>query len=515
MISEVVTMIKGRVEFEKLQFICNISPDIPSQLYGDSVRLKQVIMNLLTNAAKYTDEGSVTLTIYGKKHEDMEHLLISVKDTGIGIREEDQKKLSERFSRFDGKRNNTIEGTGLGLNLVTGILALMDSELHVISTYGEGSEFYFEIEQKIASEEKIGITEFEINLEEDEYSALFVAPEAEILVVDDNEMNLSVFTNLLKETELKIETAISGEKAIEKCNLKKYDLIFMDHMMPGMDGVECLKKLRSDKSALNYDTGIIVLTANALKGAKEEYEAIGFDDFLAKPIVADQLERMIINHLDPSLIKNCGRTKTKEEMVTEVPDISGVDTAYGIAHTGNLKSYLSLLRQINTTGALELKELRALLEAIKTNPDDTESLHAFRIKIHSMKATANIMGALKIYGLAATLEEQAAKENREEVLMLAPFFIESWERLSEEIADCLEESDTDKKAINAEILNEYLHTLETSIKAYNIKSSDSVVEKLKSFDWADEKKELVMKLEVAVANLNEDEVLAICNKLKD
>jgi len=514
MISEVIAMIKGRAEFEKLQFICDISPDVSSRLYGDSVRVKQVIINLLTNAAKYTEEGSVKLTIYGKKHDGMEHLLISVKDTGIGIREEDQEKLAERFSRFDNKRNKSIEGTGLGLNLVTGILGLMNSELHVISTYGEGSEFYFEIEQEIRSEETIGITDFSIDAEDDEYSALFSAPDAKILVVDDNDMNLSVFINLLKETKLQIETANSGELAVEKCGGTKYDLIFMDHMMPGMDGVECFKKIRSDKSAPNCDTGVIVLTANALKGAKEEYEAIGFADFLSKPIVADQLERMILKHLDESLIKAGGKIDAKEAEV-EIPVLSGVDTAYGIAHTGDLKSYLSLLGQVNTVGALELSELKKYLEMIKANSEDFEALHAFRIKIHSMKSTANIMGALKIYGIAATLEDLASKEKVVDILNLAPLFVEAWENLADEIKGSFEDKSVDKKQVDTEKIDEYLHVLETSIKAYNIKSADSVVEKLKSFEWDEERKELIQKLEVAVANLDADLVVAICKELKN
>jgi len=518
MISEVITMIKGRAEFEKLQFVCEISPDIPIKLYGDFVRLKQVIINLLTNAAKYTDQGSVKLTINGKKHDDMEHLLISVKDTGIGIREEDLKKLAERFSRFDEKRNHSIEGTGLGLNLVTGILQLMDSELHVISTYGEGSEFYFELDQRIISDEIIGETDFGLEFEDDEYSALFLAPEARILVVDDNEMNLSVFTNLLKETEIHIDTANSGEIAIERCANAKYDLIFMDHMMPGMDGVECFKQIRSDKDALNYDTDVIVLTANALKGAKEEYEAIGFDDFLAKPIVADQLERMVLKHLDPLKVSENNGIKDKEETI-EVPSFSGVDTSYGITHTGDLKNYLALLKQVNNVGTVDLMELKKYLEMLTENADDFETLHSFRIKIHSMKSTANVMGALKLYGLAATIEEEAILERVNEIIELAPFFIEGWEKLAAEIREYFGEGAIDKQAVNkktvdAEQINEYLHLLETGIKVYDIKNVDSVLEKLKAFEWNDEENEKIHKLEIAVSNLNAEEVISICNALK-
>jgi len=514
MIYDVITMLKGRTEFERLEFICDISPNIPTRLYGDSVRIKQVIINLLTNAAKYTDEGSVKLTIFGKNHGEMEHLLISVKDTGIGIREEDQKKLAERFSRFDNKRNHSIEGTGLGLNLVTNILKLMDSELHVISVYGEGSEFYFEIEQKIISEEEIGAVDFGMEFEDDEYRALFYAPDAKILAVDDNEMNLSVFRNLLKETGLQIDTASSGEKAIEKCSNTKYDLIFMDHMMPGMNGVECFNHIRSQKEALNSDTKVIILTANALKGAKEEYDSIGFDDFLAKPIDADQLEKVIVKHLNPSLITENVKKNTKEELQTEMPTFSGVDTSYGIAHTGDFKNYLTLIKQINSIGATDLQELKKYLEILTDNGEDLEALNAFRIKIHAMKSTANIMGALKLYGLAATIEDQAAKEHVQEILLLTPFFVEGWEKLAIEVKEYFGESKSDKITVDTESVNEYLHLLETSIQAYNIKDSDSLVDKLKSLNWEPEKEELISRLEVAVCNLNAEEVVKLCNELK-
>jgi len=514
MISEVVTMIKGRTEFEKLQFICEVSPDIPALLFGDAVRLKQVIINLLTNAAKYTDKGSVKLTIYGKKHDDKEHLLISVKDTGIGIREEDLKKLSERFSRFDEKRNHTVEGTGLGLNLVTGILRLMDSELNVISTYGEGSEFYFEIEQKIISEETIGVTDFEMEIEDDEYRALFLAPDARILVVDDNEMNLSVFINLLKETKLQIETANSGVMAIEKCSTSKYDLIFMDHMMPGMDGVECFNQIRNDEDALNYSTKVIILTANALKGAKEEYEALGFDDFLAKPIVADELEHMILNYLDPSKIRESSGSKGKDEKKIEIPSFSGVDISYGVSHTGDMSNYLVLLKQVNNIGVVDLNELKEYLKVLTANNDDYEALHDFRIKIHSMKSTVNILGALRLYGLAATIEEMSSKEKVKEVLQLTPFFIDGFENLLSEIKDYFGDEIIIKKSVDTEQINEFLHSLETSIKVYDIKNADSLIEKLKSFEWNDEDAELIQKLEISVANLNAEEVVLICNKLK-
>jgi len=288
----------------------------------------------------------------------------------------------------------------------------------------------------------------------------------------------------------------------------------MDHMMPGMDGVECFKEIRSHTEWINHDTTVIVLTANALKGAKEEYEAIGFDDFLVKPIVGDQLERMVLKHLNPELIKANTEIKSAKEPVEEIPAFSGVDASYGIAHTGDLKNYITLLKQVNGIGATEIQELKSYLDKISSNNDDLESLHSFRIKIHSMKSTCNMMGALKLYGLAATIEELASKESANDVLLLTPFFIEGWENLSGEIREYFKEEITSNQAIDIDKINEYLNLLETSIKVYDIKNSDSVVAKLKDFDWNNDEVELIQKLEIAVANLNADEVVSICNSLK-
>ncbi len=437
---DVVSMVKTRAEFARLDFKYEVAERIPELLMGDSVRLKQVITNLITNAAKYTDEGSVTLSVFGKSMNGKVHLLVSVKDTGIGIKDEDIDKLTERFTRFDAKRNASIEGTGIGLNLVTGILELMGSDLHVISRYGEGSEFYFEIDQEVVDETPIGKLDFDAELVEDEnYQALFTAKDARLLVVDDNAMNLTVFCELLKQTRLDIDTAKSGAQALRKTAQQPYDLIFMDHMMPDMDGVETLARLREQTGGKNAHTPVIAMTANAMNGAKEEYMQLGFDDFLAKPIQPQLLEQKIIDYVDASKIeKNHAVLDASEISGIELPVISGVDSAVGVSHTGGMKLYLTVLEQFAATSEAKCEELEACVQELKNAPDDLEALKAFRIKIHSMKASANMIGAFAVYGVAAMLEYAAVHNQVQEIFVVVPYFLDDLKRLGKNIAECLQ-----------------------------------------------------------------------------
>ena len=514
LLKDIISMVKSRSEFERLEFKYEISETLPDKLYGDQVRLKQIVINLITNAAKYTDEGSVTLSIFGKIHDGQVHLLISVKDTGIGIHEEDLNKLAQRFMRFDEKRNHSVEGTGIGLNLVTGILKLMDSELHVVSKYGEGSEFYFEIEQEIADESPIGQIEFDDKETDDEYQVLFTAPDVKVLVVDDNAMNLTVFVELLKETEIQIDTAGSGFIALEKTSQYKYDLIFMDHMMPGMDGVETFQKIRNQKDGKNLNTPVIVLTANAIKGAKEEYDEMGFDDFLAKPIQPDKLERQILSYLDKSKVKENTASVKKNEN-SDLPIISGVDVTYGLNHTGGIKSYLSVLKQFVNVSATEAEELKSYYDAIVSDKTDHEAIKNFRIKVHAMKSSVNIMGAFQVYGVAAMLENAAIHEDVQEIFDITPYFLAEWKRLMDAVVESMPKPDEKQEKISKEVLESLLHMLETSMKSYDIKTADSIIEKLHSFAWNEEEKILLKDLEISVAGLDSENVVVLCKKLKE
>jgi len=305
-IHDLVQMISYRAEGKGLEFSLEIDPETPKRLWGDDIRLKQIVTNLLTNAVKYTKEGSVVFSIDFEKKDDKHVLLnVAVKDTGSGIKKEDMDKLFSKFDRIGEEKNRHIEGTGLGLSITTRLLNMMGSKLEVGSIYGVGSRFYFTLEQEVMDWEPVG------NMDEvllttatacHQYHEQFTAPEANVLVVDDTEMNLVVFTNLLKKTKVNIDTAISGDDALARTKNKKYDLIFLDHMMPHKNGIETLHELREQKNAVNKDTPVVCLTANAVSGAWELYKSEGFDDYLTKPIDFALLEQTVIKYLPPEKV---------------------------------------------------------------------------------------------------------------------------------------------------------------------------------------------------------------------
>ncbi len=288
-VKDIVNMIGPKMKSKGLEFKLDTDPALMACYHGDDVRLKQILVNLLNNAAKYTQEGSVTFSISGVRGKENSTLHFSVKDTGMGIKEEDLSKLNKKFVRIDEEKNRNIEGTGLGITIVNGFLNLMNSELHVDSKYGEGSDFYFDVTLTNADSVE---TKAEEKVEE-KSNNVFVAEDMEILVVDDTLINLKVISSLLKRNKIKVDTADSGELAIEKAISKKYDIIFLDKMMPVMDGVETLHKMKAIDNFANMDTPIIALTADAVEGARQAYIDLGFDDYLAKPIEPAKLEDIL------------------------------------------------------------------------------------------------------------------------------------------------------------------------------------------------------------------------------
>ncbi|MCR5339415.1 MAG: response regulator, partial [Lachnospiraceae bacterium] len=302
MLQYLVASISQRAKNKGLNFVLKVDEKLPRVMLGDDMRITQIIMNLLTNAVKYTREGSVTLSVTqaGRDGGNID-LRVEVADTGIGIREEDMPKLYQSFERLDMEKNRNIEGTGLGMAIVTRLLNMMDSKLDLESEYGKGSVFSFVIRQQIIDPAPIGKVEsgLEGNLEiasEETYQESFRAPDAKVLVVDDTSMNLIVVKSLLKKTLIQIDTADNGQDAVRLAGQKAYDIILMDQRMPGMDGSQALGKIREICKA-NLETPVICLTADAISGARERYIAEGFTDYLTKPVDGDALERMMLRYL--------------------------------------------------------------------------------------------------------------------------------------------------------------------------------------------------------------------------
>lgn len=316
LLNETVEMVRPRANEKSLELVMEISPDTPTHLNGDEVRIRQIITNILTNAIKYTNKGKVTLTVSGKQlSEEKTELYVSVKDTGIGIRKEDIGHLFESFTRVEESRNRNIEGTGLGLSITMRLLNLMGSRLEVDSTYGEGSDFYFYLEQQRKDDKVVGedIKKYCKKAKgiKGELSNEFYAPLARLLVVDDNKVNLKVFKGLLKNNNMQIDTAMSGKECLELMKENHYHIVFLDHLMPDMDGVETLNQAKMLKNSKSQDAVMIVLTANAVAGAREKFLQEGFDDYLSKPISLPLLKEMILKYLPKELIMYDKNTATK------------------------------------------------------------------------------------------------------------------------------------------------------------------------------------------------------------
>ncbi len=300
--SEIINMFWARANEKGLRFNVIIDPKTPAMLYGDELRIKQILVNLINNAVKYTAEGSVDIRVESEfLDEKTVDLTISVSDTGIGIKKESLPYIFDVFKRVDADKNRLIEGTGLGLSIVKKLTELMGGKVSVNSVYGEGSTFTVSFNQGIADTAAIG--ELNIHNEADvkrkAYESLFRAPEAKVLIVDDNEINLEVEMKLLEGTEMVIHGAMSGKEALELCLKEKYDVILMDHIMPEMDGIECLNNIRNQEGGLNRSTPIVVLTANAGSVDRDTYYRAGFDGYQVKPVSSESLESTLIKFISP------------------------------------------------------------------------------------------------------------------------------------------------------------------------------------------------------------------------
>ncbi|MBQ9605129.1 MAG: response regulator, partial [Firmicutes bacterium] len=423
LIDDVVYMMSERAQKKNLEFITEIDPNLPKTLYGDDLRIKQIISNILTNAVKYTHQGSVTLLMGGYYSDDETfNLMVSVKDTGIGIKKEDISGLFQSFKRLDEEKNRNIEGTGLGIAIVQRLLNMMDSKLDVESEYGKGSEFQFVLVQKVIDKTPVG--EYHArknrNRESEEYIPL-ITKNADILIVDDNDMNLKVAAGLMKRCGIVPDTAESGDQCIESVKKKHYDIIFLDHMMPDKNGIETLREMK-DGGLLPNDTIVVALTANAIAGAKETYINEGFGDYLPKPIDVKVLEKMLEKYLPKDKIVSAAHTEpVKPDSETEPepePEIgsadtptvleylekAGINTKAGIEYSINSEEFYYEMLTAFTEGAAKKAD------EIKTD-FETKNLTNYRTRVHALKSTAKMIGADKL-SERALWHENAAKDER-------------------------------------------------------------------------------------------------------
>ncbi len=510
MIRDVVNMITTRTKVNGLDFEVEIDERIPQQLCGDDVRLRQVLLNLLNNAVKYTDCGTVTLVVrLEKETEEYVSLFVKVKDTGIGIKEEDIPHLFQPFERFDSERNRNIEGTGLGLSITSQILERMGSTLEVFSEYGKGTEFFFSLRQELPDIKSQGASASGKGC--DHYQVVYEAPEAEILIVDDNEMNRKVFIGLLKKTKIVIDEAASGEECLEKVAKKQYDIIFMDHMMPGLDGVETMRQMKEMGEYPNEFTPVIMLTANAVVGAKEEYFDEGFNSFLAKPIIPEQLERVVFTFLDAEKTVLKSLDTPKMERVTEVqeqkelPLIDGIDWDYAAMHFQGQEEILQMITHFFGVMDADIKELEGYHRDVR----EDNIRKAFQTKVHSMKNSAATLGMMTLSGLANVLEDAAKDGDVNTIDCIYPIFFQRWKNYRELLEALVQDKSLRVSATtHMGEVTAILEAIKIAAEEMDIDELDRLLEQLNGYEFEGEWLEKINKIESAIQNFDVEYLMA-------
>lgn len=423
-----------RAKEKGLELCVDLDETLPSVLYGDDVRIKQIATNLLTNAVKYTPKGSVVLKIaYEKQKNEIAEkdssdkegilLIISVKDTGMGIRKEDMDSLFESFQRLDEKENRNIEGTGLGMSITLSLLKMMGGDLKVESVYHKGSVFTAVIPQQIVEDAPVGSFKRMQNHLQQKRSRQgnFTAPQARVLVVDDNAMNLTVFKALLKRTKLQIVTADSGKQCLDMIQKQEFHIIFMDHMMPEMDGIETLHAMNRLDTHKNKNTPVLALTANAVAGAREQYLSEGFCDFLTKPIDAELLERIICEYLPQELVvPDGGGVERKAENETrdgyDAYLQQGICVENGLRYSqGDMQIYLELVR-LFIRDKNKMEQLRCCLSE--------HNLKDYAIQVHGLKGNARMLGA-------DLLADTAYEHEMQSKALCETYVTEHWKELEQ------------------------------------------------------------------------------------
>ena len=474
LVNECYNLISIKAYDKSLDLKIDIDETLPSGYLGDGTRIRQVMVNLLSNAVKYTPKGTVRMKITGFTKDSIFYLKTAVIDTGIGIRSEDISGLFESFKRIDEIRNRNVEGTGLGLSISKRLVDMMDGELSVTSVYGEGSTFTFVIPQQIEDMTPIGKYDPRTIGDHTLLSvSSFEAPDARVLVVDDVDTNLVVFCGLLKKTKVKIDMASDGFEAIRLAERNKYDIIFMDHMMPEMDGVETMRRIKADRIGLNLKTPVVMLTANAIYGVKEEYLKQGFDDYISKPLRGEVLEAMVRRYLEKSANKNLLKIYTGEKKKDPDSNVySGLDIYSGTdAHLKEKKNKSTKMKfedllanpeeKDQTEEPDEIKKLRAdfgdLLDidtALMYSGNDpelfmeiarsyrkndlTEKLEKFyeqedyenyRIKVHSLKSSSLNIGAINMSKLATEMDASIKKGDTHYVILNNENLMKEYKRI--------------------------------------------------------------------------------------
>ena len=500
-LNDIRMIIQNRIGDKPVKLFYEID-NLPDKLYGDGLRIRQIMINLLNNAVKFTEEGHVKLKIR-KENQTVEGvmLFVSVSDTGQGIREEDLKKLFGAFEQVDTKKNKGKEGTGLGLAISSELIGMMGGKLEVKSTYGAGTEFFFRIFQKfvpadLETEEKV------------DENMNFTAPEAKILVVDDNEMNRKVAVGLLEPFQMQIDLADNGKKALVMIQEKKYHMIFMDHMMPIMDGVEATKCLRQMEDSYYKELPVIALTANAMKESKQMFEEAGMNGFVAKPIEMKQICRTIRKWLPANLIieQEVAEENGISEDIKQPEEISieGIDIKEGIKNSGTRELFVSLLGDFYKL--IDTKSLK-----IEKCMDDA-LIRDYTIEVHALKNTARMIGAMKLSEQFWELEQLGNANDMEAIYQKTPKVLSLY-RSYKTVLKSYGTAQAELKEVSKEEILLYLKGIQEAIEGFDLDAADAAMEKLEQCRLPEACQSLMEDLRVFVADVAMEEILKITEEM--
>jgi len=411
LLNDVINIIKIRIGNSSVKFNIETDSSLPNGLFGDETRIRQILLNILNNAVKYTEKGCITLKVSGEENENDINLIIEVKDTGRGIKEEDLRKLFNDFAQFDLENNKGIEGTGLGLAISKNLAKAMNGSIDVSSEYGKGSVFTITLPQIIHDHQKMGTLEKPNNGQENNAPSIsFLAPQACILIVDDINTNLQVARGLLSPYKMQIDLCVSGREAVINAGIKNYDLIFMDHMMPEMDGMETVARIRKSGNHVP----IVALTANAVSGTREMFLENGFNDFLSKPIDMVKLNTILEKWIPEEkqnkiLLKNPQSNEVTDLNIQTELKIEGINIKKGLSMVGGkIKSYMNILSVFYKDSIDKSEKIKHCFEE---DTDEIRNIQLVITHIHALKSAAANIGADALSQEAKELEEAGRNDD--------------------------------------------------------------------------------------------------------
>ena len=510
---------ENRIGHSGLELIYDIDQDIPCKLKGDMGRIRQVIINLVNNAIKYTEKGSVRFSVHVRqKNTDKVMLYYEVADTGIGIRKEDQKILFDAFQRVEMDRNRYVEGTGLGLTISQNLVNMMGGVIEVESEYGKGSRFFFTIEQTIIDPTPVSAVNYngqKDNVTEKEAECLFIAPEAHILLVDDNELNLVVAKELLKPLRMQIDTAENGLQAVKMVRGSQYDLVLMDHMMPVMDGIEAAKAIRALPEDKYQKLPIIALTANAMVDARKEFLNAGMNGFVAKPIDFARICNQLKLWLPKDLVRDVPKEEAKKLLADDLSDreIQPEDPQMGFSFEEGVK-------HCGSKAAL-MKTIRIFYRTIDSKADKIEQclkeglISDYVVEVHALKSSALLIGAVPLSEAAKELEDYGKQGKTEVLEEKTPDVLTLYRDLKNILRPYAEKEEDAKKEFSDGEWITALQQIHQCIEQFDLDGVDQIMEQLEEYQVPECIRESMDQLRVYVADVSLEEIMELTDTMTE